>query len=489
MTVLAIRLAAFSNGVSKLHGQVSRKMWNGIWPELPVNEVPIGSITNGIHIKSWVSRDMAALFDRYLGPRWREFAGDMREFWKRAERIPNEELWRTHERMRERLVAFARQQLWRQLERRGAPQSELEAATEVLDPEALTIGFARRFATYKRATLLFRDVERLKRIMGDHERPVQIIVAGKAHPRDNAGKEFIRQVIHHARDPILRRRVVFIEDYDINVARRLVQGVDVWLNNPRRLMEASGTSGMKCPPNGGINFSIPDGWWPEAVGPNNGWQIGHGEDYEDHEYQDEVESHAIYDLLEKEVVPLFYERTADDIPKGWIQHMKASICSICPVFNTDRMVSEYTERFYLEANNHARLLQTGGFARAKALAEWETKIKKDWSEVAIRSVEAVTTEDLEVGSALRVNVMTHLAGHKPDEVMVQLYHGPLDAKGKLEHGRAITMGYMNDTLSGDHVYSGAIPCRTSGQHGYAVRILPYHPDQLIPLIPGLIHWG
>jgi len=254
-------------------------------------------------------------------------------------------------------------------------------------------------------------------------------------------------------------------------------------------MEASGTSGMKCPPNGGLNISIPDGWWPEAVGPLNGWSIGQGEDYTDLAYQDEVESHAIYDLLEKAVVPLFYERSTDDLPKGWIERMKASISTVCPVFNTDRMVSEYTERFYLPANSQAQARCAEGFARARELADWDRRIRQHWAGLAIRSVEAATSVDLEVGSALRVTSVIHLGGLTPDDVTVQLYHGPLDAKGALQHGSAITMGYMSTDESGHHLYSGAIPCRTSGQHGYAVRVLPSHPSLMTPFQPGMIRWG
>jgi glycogen phosphorylase len=489
MTVLALRLAAYSNGVSKLHGAVSRKMWTGVWPEVSVDEVPIHAITNGIHTKSWVSRDMAALYDRYLGPRWREFGAANVKVWERTGAIPDEELWRTHERLRARLVAFARNQLRQQLIHRGAPQSEIDAASEVLDPEALTIGFARRFATYKRATLLFRDLERLKRILGDHNLPLQIIVAGKAHPLDNAGKDLIRTVIHHARDPILRRRIVFLEDYSISLARHLVQGVDIWLNTPRRPMEASGTSGMKCPPNAGLNISIPDGWWPEADQGDNGWSIGKGEDYTNHEYQDDVESHALYDLLEKEVIPLFYERTRDGLPKEWIGHMKASIRTVCPVYNTDRMVSEYTERFYLPAAQRSRTLEADKFLRARQLAVCSARVRGQWPRLAIRSVEAATTEDLEVGAALRVSAVVYLGELKPEEVTVQIYHGLLDAHGEIQGGSAITMGYMEALADGDHSYSGAIPCRTSGQHGYALRILPAHPDLVTPFVPSLIRWG
>lgn len=489
MTVLALRLASYSNGVSKLHGAVSRRMWSGVWPELPVDEVPIDSITNGIHTQSMVSRDMAALYDRYLGPRWREFGPGTAKVWDRVANIPDEELWRTHERLRARLVSFARQQLRRQLIQRGAPQSEIDAASEVLDPEALTIGFARRAATYKRGTLLFRDFERLKRILGDHEYPVQIIIAGKAHPLDNAGKDLIRQIIHYARDPVARRRVVFLEDYSMSLARHLVQGVDIWLNTPRRPMEASGTSGMKCPPNGGINISILDGWWPEAVQPDNGWAIGQGEDYTNHEYQDEVESHALYDLLEKEVVPIFYERTTDGLPRGWVARMKSSIRTVCPVYNTDRMVSEYSERFYLPANARARRLEQERYKAARHLSVSGTRAKAQWPRLAIRSVEAATTEDLEVGAALRVRAVVNLGELKPDEVTVQIYHGPLDSHGELLIGAPITMGYMEPLANGDHLYAGAIPCRTSGQHGYAVRILPYHPDLVTPFVPALIRWG
>ena len=249
MTVLALRMAAASNGVSKLHGKVSRRMWKAIWPEVPEDEIPIGSVTNGVHFRSWISYEMNQLYDRYLGPKWREEHADAR-LWSRVEAIPAEELWRTHERRRERLVAFARARLKDQIQRRGASQGEINAAEEALDPDALTIGFARRFATYKRATLLLRDIDRLGRILNDAQRPVQILFAGLAHPRDDAGKALIQQIVRLAQRPEFRRRVVFLEDYDMAVARYLVQGCDVWLNTPRRPLEASGTSGMKALANG-----------------------------------------------------------------------------------------------------------------------------------------------------------------------------------------------------------------------------------------------
>ena len=269
MTVLALRTASASNGVSKLHGQVSRGMWKSIWPGVPEDEIPIGHVTNGVHFRSWISHEMNQLYDRYLGPKWREEHADA-NLWRRVESIPAEELWRSHERRRERLVAFARRRLRIQLQRRGAPQSEIDAADEVLDPDALTIGFARRFATYKRASLVLSDLHRLQQILNQPGRPVQIVFAGKAHPRDDAGKALIQQVVKFAQQKEFRRRLVFLEDYDMAVARYLVQGSDIWLNTPLRPLEASGTSGMKALANGGLNLSTLDGWWDEA------WRCRHG---------------------------------------------------------------------------------------------------------------------------------------------------------------------------------------------------------------------
>ena len=306
MTVLALRMSTYTNGVSRLHGEVARQMWNSVYPELDQREVPITSITNGIHTFSWVSKDLSQLFDRYLGPRWREDPTDQ-SVWQRAANIPDEELWRTHEHRRARLVAFSRRRLTKQLAQRGVSPAEVDAGAEALDPDVLTIGFARRFATYKRANLLLRDVERFAELLCGN-RPIQIIFAGKAHPHDNEGKEFIRQIVHFARTSDCRNRIVFLEDYDMVIARYLVQGCDVWLNTPRRPLEASGTSGMKAALNGGLNVSILDGWWAEAYRRHLGWAIGAGEQYEDTELQDYVESNALYDLIEKDMIPTFYDR-------------------------------------------------------------------------------------------------------------------------------------------------------------------------------------
>jgi starch phosphorylase len=489
MTVLAIRLANVTNGVSKLHGSVSRKMWKSIWPELPDAEIPITSITNGIHTPSWVSADVLQLYERYLGVSWMERPAD-HAIWRRADSIPDAELWRTHERRRERLVAFARRRLKTQLKNRGAPPAEVARADEVLDPDALTIGFARRFATYKRGTLIFRNIERLNAILNNKDRPVQIIFAGKAHPRDHGGKELIAEILHTARRPELRRRIVFLEDYDINMARMLVQGVDVWLNNPRRPLEASGTSGMKVCCNGGLNLSILDGWWVEGYAQDNGWAIGAGEEYTDLTYQDDVESRAIYDLLEQEIVPQFYTRTSDGLPRAWLRMMKRSISSCCPIFNTNRMVQEYVEKCYWPSAQRFAMLSADGLKKAAQLARWRKRLAQAWSAVRVEAVEAQGADPMTVGGQLDVRARVQLGGLSPDDVEVQLFHGQVDSFGDIPNPRTVPMGHNGKPEGGGTwSFQGTIPCRSSGQHGYAVRVLPKHADLGNPFEPGLLTWG
>jgi len=488
MTVLALRLAAHCNGVSKLHGAVSRRMWKNIWPGLPEHEVPISAITNGIHVRSFLSHDMADLFERYLGPKFVE-EPMATEVWQRIYDIPDAELWRTHERRRERLVAFARRRLSSRLERRGAPSSEVAFADEVLDPRALTIGFARRFATYKRATLLLQDPERLARLLTDPERPVQLLFAGKAHPADHPGKELIRQLIHFSRDERFRRSIVFLEDYDINVARYLVQGVDVWLNTPRRPLEASGTSGMKAAANGALNLSILDGWWDEGYSPEVGWAIGNGEEYDNVEEQDAIEGRALYDLLEKEVIPLFYNRGRDGLPRGWIAKMKASMSTLGPMFNAHRMVAEYTERFYLSAGASYKKLKADQFASAKSLAAWHKKLRKQWTGLSIRKVQVDTQTDLKVGANIEVSAQVVLGKLQPEDVSVELYYGQLDSEGKLTKAVGIAeMERVQMADDGVHIFTGKIPCTQSGRYGFAVRVLPKCQDLIHRYEPGLILW-
>ncbi len=488
MTVLAIRLSNSTNGVSKLHGSVSRKMWKAIWPDLPEAEIPITSITNGVHTQSWLAPEMSQLYDRYLGVQWGNRPTD-HSVWRRVDNIPNAELWRTHERRRERLVVFARRRLREQLLRRGATPAEIARSEEVLDPEVLTIGFARRFATYKRGTLIFRNIERLAAIANDKDRPVQFIFAGKAHPRDHGGKELIAEIVHVCRRPEFRRRIVFLEDYDVNVARYLVQGVDVWLNNPRRPLEASGTSGMKVCVNGGINMSILDGWWVEAHSGDNGWAIGAGEEYTDLTYQDDVESRAIYDLLEQEITPLFYTRSSDGLPRGWIKVMKRSMATVCPVFNTNRMVQEYMEKCYAPSSERFHRLAEEKLKRAATLADWRRRLAREWSHIRVETVEASGADPMHVGNQLEVQARINLGNVKPDDVEVQLVHGLVDNAGEIPHPAAVSMNSNGAPQGSSMIYKGVIPCRASGNYGYAVRVLPKNGDLANPFEPGLICWG
>jgi starch phosphorylase len=488
MAMLAIRLSAATNGVSTLHGRTSRRMWAGLWPDVPVDDLPIGSVTNGVHVRGWISRDMAGLFDAYLSPRWVTHPADQ-AVWERVDQIPDAELWRTHERRRERLAGFARRRLRAQLEQRGAPSAERGLADEVLDPKALTIGFARRFATYKRATLLFRDPERLARILNDPQRPVQVIFAGKAHPADQEGKDFIRQIVHLARRPEFRQRIVFLEDYDMKVGRYLYQGVDAWLNTPRRPLEASGTSGMKAAMNGAINISILDGWWDEGYDGTNGWAIGSGEEYEDPSYQDQVESQALYQVLENEIVPMFYTRSRDGLPREWLRRMKRTMRTVCPTFSASRMVREYAERMYLPGGARWETLAAENLARAKALAAWKARVRAAWSAVTVQGVQVDTLAPLEAGGERAVLAEVALGTLQPSEVAVALYAGPIGGDGEIAGGEVSEMRVERDLRPGVYQYTGTLQGRSTGLHGFRVRVLPSHPDLAEPLGMNCIAWG
>jgi len=493
MTTLALKLAAHSNGVSRLHGQVTRRTWRELWPGVPEEEIPIGHVTNGVHFQSWISLEMNQLYERYLGPSWREEPAD-RALWQGVYSIPDEELWRTHERRRERLVAFTRRRLQGQLSRRGASEAELEAARGVLDPEALTIGFARRFTGYKRATLILSDPQRLARLLNDPAHPVQLIFAGKAHPRDEEGKRLVQRVAELARQPAFARRLVFLEDYDMAVARALVQGADVWLNTPRRPLEASGTSGMKAMANGALNLSTLDGWWDEAwqgADPDEpiGWAIGRGEDYPDPALQDRLEAEALYGLLEQDVVPAFYERPGG-LPRRWLARMKASIATLAPRYNTHRVVREYTQRCYLVGAERFRALAETGWGRARALAAWKERLQAAWPQVRVEAVKADLEGDLRVGQALDVWAWVSLGPLTPEEVRVEVYLGRLDPGGELAQAGATAMRPVEAKGPGRHLFQAeAVPCQMSGLHGLTVRVLPQHPDLPVPFLPGLIAWA
>ncbi len=485
MTILALKMSSKANGVSRLHATVSRDMWSGIWPGLPRQEVPITHITNGIHTNSWISYEFAGLFDRYLGASWKDEPAD-HTIWQRVTQIPDAELWRSHERRRERLVSFARARLKTQLMRRGASQKDINHAEEALDPEALTIGFARRFASYKRGNLIFRDLERIKKILTSKEQPVQIIIAGKAHPQDNNGKELIKHIVSLSKDPDMRHKVVFLEDYDMNVAHYLVQGADIWLNNPLRPEEASGTSGMKAAVNGVINFSVLDGWWCEGYNGDNGWIIGSIDQYPDREYQDEVESTAIYETLEKEIIPLYFNRGQDDLPRGWIKKMKTSMQTLGPVFNTNRMIEEYTKKFYIpSALEHARL-KKDDFALAKKKAVWLKNLMNNWDGIKIISSEDNAKNEVRITNDMTVQSKIFLGDISPEDISVQIYSGYLDSMHRISEASIGEMRLVSKE-GGNYIYEGKVRTDKVGHCGYTVRVMPHYGGE-VQYLPGLIKW-
>jgi len=436
---------------------------------------------------------MNQLYDRYLGPSWRDEPANI-DIWSRVNSIPAEELWRTHERRRERLVAWARLRLCAQRMFRAAPQAEIEAASEVLNPDALTIGFARRFTTYKRATLVLHDMDRLRRLLTDETRPVQLIFAGKAHPKDEAGKELIRQITDISRDPKLGRHIVFLADYDMAVARALVQGVDVWLNTPLRPNEASGTSGMKAAANAVLNLSVPDGWWDEVWNdPKNsrkmGWVIGKGEEYDDLNHQNQVEAEALYDLLERDIVPSFYDRDADRIPRRWVERMKACVGSLCHFVNTHRMVRDYMEGYYAKAHAQFRALDANNAQRARDLAAAVERIRREWNDVWVGEIEDGPSGAIPVTSTMKVQAKVHLGRLTPHDVRVELYVGRVDMRGEIVEGHAVAMQAEGKDGQANHRYASEIALSRSGQHGFTVRVRPSHPDLAAEFIPGLICWA
>ena len=487
MTVLALRLSAHANGVSQLHGDVSRRMWSDLWPGIERQEIPITSITNGVHLQSWVSLELASLYDRYLGEDWR-YADRDGQVWGNIHQIPDKALWETHQIRRQRLIEYTRFHLRNQFSRQGMPAAKIELTLQRLDPQALTIGFARRFATYKRGNLIFRNIERLTALFQDQDRPLQIFFAGKAHPHDNPGKDLIREIVHLARQEPFNGRVFFLEDYDMNVARFLVQGCDIWLNNPRRPQEASGTSGMKAALNGLLNVSVLDGWWAEAFAMHAGWTIGRGEGYDDVNYQDGVESNALYDLLESEVIPLFYNRDDQDLPRGWIGRMKETVASLAPYFNTNRMVREYVERMYLPNHRRWQLLNSDR-ERIEQLTQWKSYIRSKWPQVRIEQIDAHPPSPLKVGMEVPLTAAVRLGELGPEEVRVELCMGQLNAQHEIQDATTVPFRHVAQEGEGLHIFKGEYTCTQSGSHGYTMRVVPHHPDLKDSLELGLVHWA
>jgi starch phosphorylase len=478
MPVLAIRMADRYNGVSVLHGREARAMWRVLWPDLPEHEVPIGSITNGVHLGTWVTSELAAAYARAFGPEWQERGADA-AMWAKVSEIPDEELWAIHQRARRDLCASIPDRVRAHAAVRGIP-FDPGRLPDPLDPDALTIGFARRFATYKRGTLLLRDPERLVRVATRAGRPVQLVFSGKAHPQDWGGKELIRDIVRASRTGALRGRVVFLEDYDMGIARALVSGVDVWLNTPRRPLEASGTSGMKAALNGVLHASVLDGWWAEAFTGDNGFAIGHGEEYADAEHGDRVEAEALYRLLEDEIVPLFYDRDASGLPRGWIARMKRSIATVGPSFNTARMVEEYTTTLYEPAVRRYQDLTRDDLALARALTSFRARVAAEWPRVRVEAVVDASPRPICTGQELSIAADVHLGALGPDDVAVDVYYGRLRGGHAIEQGTSRPLRCAADLGGGRYRFEGSIPAGETGEHAFAVRVLPRHealPDR------------
>ncbi len=429
MAVMGLRLAGLSNGVSKLHGKVSREMFQALWPGLDPDDAPITSITNGVHARTWVSSEMNDVLTRHIRPAWDEAAESE---WTRIGSVRDDELWRVRQQGREALVAFVRDRLHRSLLEKGASESDAAWTREVLDSRLLTVGFARRFASYKRATLLLSQPDRLRRLLLSPDRPIQLVFAGKAHPADEVGKEMIRQIVQFARDQEIRHRIVFVEDYDIAVARILVQGSDVWLNTPRRPNEASGTSGEKALLSGALNCSILDGWWAEMFDGTNGWAISSAESYQDLEQRDKAEADSLFSILEGEIIPLFYDRLEGPVPRRWVRKIRASLQTLGPKVLASRMVKDYVQQMYEPTARRSDAMTADDYTRARKLAAWQQRVMAAWSGVSVESVEHGPSNLVaDLWATRQVYVDIRLGELSAEDVSVELLHGPVGPTGEL----------------------------------------------------------
>ncbi|CCK80641.1 alpha-glucan family phosphorylase [Desulfobacula toluolica] len=486
MFIFGAHFAGYINGVSRLHGRVARGMWQSLWPRRHVEEIPISHITNGVHISSYLSQHKNSLFERYLSSDWSSRQSNPNLI-SRIDMIEDADLWHVHELDRSSLIRRCRQSLLTQYERQNAPRHELDEVAGVLDHRVLTICFARRFATYKRASLLLKDAQRLTRLITDEDKPVQFVFAGKAHPNDDQGKAIIKRIVEFARSHNVRHRVVFLENYDINIARYMVQGCDVWLNTPRRPNEACGTSGMKASANGGLNISILDGWWCEGFRDDRGWAIGNGDIYDDHEYQDEVESQALFNILENDVIPKFYDRKRGNPPLKWIKMMKEAMKMAIKDFSSDRMVRDYCSRFYIPASINFKQLTQDSAEKAKELALAQFRLVSLWGDIRLSSPELTKEVDFTVGDTFRITLEVFLGELTPEEVVVQVYHGKVRALDEFEGARAETMWLQETIAEGRHIYACTITCSDSGRFGYTSRVIP-KGDEVLSNTPGLITW-
>ena len=485
LTIFSLKMARYNNGVSKLHGDVSRHLWHDVWPEVPIAEVPITHVTNGVHVGSWVAKEMGELFDKHLPSTWR-LTPDHHDIWNKSA-LPASELWNTHQQLKQRMIERVRLRHERRLRRLGASMAEIEASKKYLSKDVLTIGFARRFATYKRAVLLFSDIERLKKIMFAPGREVNFVFAGKAHPADRPGQEFIKRIHDYSQMPEFKGRIILLEDYDIDLARNLVQGVDVWLNNPRRPLEASGTSGEKAAMNGVLNFSVLDGWWAEGFNGQDGWAIGENRHYSSIEEQDFVDTNSLYSTLEEQIVPAYYEnRDAEGIPQHWLTMMDNSIKNLLPEYSTHRMLHDYCHDIYVPAGKDGDQACANEFAQAKALASWKQSLENSWNEVSLET-EVQQRGEIKRGQEITISTRAYLGRLRPEDVKVELFAGII-SNGEITNPVVVELNYMG-FKDGAHCYEGKCAPQSTGSFGYAVRAPPTPPPAKFRDVLNFMRWS
>jgi starch phosphorylase len=483
MAMMGLRLAARANGVSRLHGQVSRRMFAHVWPGFDAGEAPIGHITNGVHGATWIAPEWDELLRAAIGDGYAtDGAG-----WESVDRIPDEAIWRAREQGRRRLIEDVRARLRALWIGRGLRGEQLAWIDRVLDPEALTIGFARRVPSYKRLTLVLRHRERLLRLLTDRERPLQLVVAGKAHPADGGGKHLIQQFAEFAQDPAVRDRIVFLPDYDMGMARTLVAGVDVWLNNPLRPLEACGTSGMKAALNGALNMSVLDGWWDELYDGSNGWAIPSADDAGVEESRrDDLEAAALLDVLEIEVLPRYYER-GQGYPRRWLEMVRHSLATIGPAVLGSRMVRDYVCDLYTPAARASRAMAADDHAAARELAAWKERLRRAWPQVTVRAVEGLDGETR--NGRIPVRVLIALGDLVPQDVDVQVGHGPLDGDERIADTVWTSLQHAEAYDDRSHRFDGEIPAPAPGAYGSTVRVVPRHARVAAPAELGLVAWA
>lgn len=483
MAVMGLRLAQRANGVSELHGHVSQGMFAGLWPGFDAAEVPIGSITNGVHAPTWVDRDVLELASREIGPELTEEAHG----WTAIEQIPAQAVWDLRRTLRAKLVDEARVRLRESWRLRGAGDAELGWTEHALDPDVLTIGFARRVPSYKRLTLMLRDKERLRGLLLHPTRPIQIVVAGKAHPADEGGKRLVQELVKFSDQEDVRHRIVFLPDYDIAMAQHLYPGCDVWLNNPLRPLEACGTSGMKAALNGCLNLSILDGWWDEWYDGSNGWAIPTADGVEDPDRRDDLEANALYDLVEHNVAARFYDRGPDELPSRWLEMVRHTLVSLGPKVLASRMVKDYVNSLYAPAALGARSMAADGLAGAKTLAAWKAEVRGSWPQVRVDHVESGGIGDApEVGNTLDLRVFVSLGDLRPSDVEVQVVHGRVDGADAIVDGSVVPLKPVRRDEHGRWFYEGSLALDRTGPFGYTVRVMPAHALLATPAELGLI---